>query len=337
MRFAGGFFKVYPKIAANGTVSWSWYDQGQGIVVWTMKNLSNKTRSFVLFRNGYYFGNAYWPLYTANAGFNVKFATELTPLPSGKVEENGAPIAVIDLNEPTTPLQVKTPQIITVTPTTTTSAVAPTIAAGGTLTAPATGAAASTYSTPVFASASSGSTVTTTGTVTSTTVAVTRIVAFVFTLAPGETYQILEGGFSEEMPPSGAALYEVVQKKAGEYCIGYDPAQVVDWDMQTQTLMSGYVPNPKTFETVELSFVDETAPSVALFNDPIADGECPQPSPNQCEELEKKAEEAAKKGDWAAFLKYVVAVIGCYVDMGIPIANDAEALKKEVEKLLSAL
>ena len=107
--------------------------------------------------------------------------------------------------------------------------------------------------------------------------------------------------------------------------------------MQTQTLMSGYVPNPKTFETVELSFVDETAPSVALFNDPIADGACPTPSPKQCEELEKKAEEAAKEGDWAAFLKYVVAVIGCYVDMGIPIVNDAQALKKEVEKLLSAL
>jgi hypothetical protein len=175
------------------------------------------------------------------------------------------------------------------------------------------------------------------GTVTSTTVAVTRIVAFVFTLGPGETYQILEGGFSEEMPPSGAALYEVVEKKAGEYCIGYDPAQVADWDMQTQTAMAGYLPNPKTFQTVELSFVDETAPSVALFNDPIADGACPQPSPNQCEELEKKAEEAAKKGDWAAFLKYVVAVIGCYVDMGIPIAKDAEALKKEVEKLLSAV
>jgi len=304
-----------------------------------MKNLSKQTRSFVLYRNGYYFGNAYWPIYVANAGFNVKFATELTPLPSGKVEENGAPIAVIDLNEPTTPLQVKSPQVITTAPTTTPSSpsVMPTVTAGGTLTAPATGAAASTYSIPVFASASSASTAAMAGTTTTTTVAVTRIVAFVFTLGPGETYQILEGGFSEEMPPSGAALYEVVEKKAGEYCIGYDPAQVVDWDMQTQTAMAGYLPNPKTFETVELSFVDDTAPSVALFNDPIADGECPHSSPNQCEELEKKAEEAAKEGDWAAFLKYVVAVIGCYVDMGIPIANDAEALKKEIEKLLSAL
>jgi len=335
MRFAGGFFKVYPKVSGNGTVSWSWYDQGQGIVVWTMKNLTNQTRSFVLFRNGYFFGNSFWPIYVANAGFNVKFATELTPLPSGKVEENGAPLAVIDLNEPTTPLQVK--QVITTAPTTTTSSsvVAPTVTAGETLTAPATGATASTHSIPVFTSASSASTAA--WTVTSTTPAVTRIVAFVFTLGPGETYQILEGGFSEEMPPSGAALYEVVQKKSGEYCIGYDPAQVADWDMQTQTAMAGYLPDPKTFETVELSFVDEKAPSVTLFNDPIADGACPTPSPNQCEELEKKAEEAAKKGDWATFLKYVVAVIGCYVDMGIPIVNDAQALKKEVEKLLSAV
>jgi len=325
MRFAGGFFKVYPKVAGNGTVSWSWYDQGQGVVAWTMKNLTDKTRSFVLFRNGYYFGNAYNCIYVANPGFNVKFATELTPLPSGKVEENGAPLAVIDLNEPTTPLQVKSPQVITVTPTTSSSSVvAPTVT--GTLTAPATGTATTSYSIPVFSSAQAG-------TVTANTVAVTRIATFVFTLGPGETYQILEGGFSEEMPPSGVALYEVVQKKSGEYCIGYDPAQVADWDMQTQTLMSGYLPNPKTFSTLELSFVDEKAPSVALFNDPIADGECPHSSPNECEELEKKAEEAAKKGDWATFLKYAVAVIGCYVDMGIPIANDAEALKKEVEKL----
>jgi len=106
MKFAGGFFKKYPKIASTGTASWSWYDQGRGLVVWTLRNLTDQTRSFVLFRNGYYFGNAYWPIYEANAGFDVKFASELTPLPSGKIEENGAPLAVIDLGMPATPLQV---------------------------------------------------------------------------------------------------------------------------------------------------------------------------------------------------------------------------------------
>ncbi len=51
-------------------VTWSWYNQSEGVVTWTFNNKSDKQQEVVLLRgaidqNGivlmyYYFGNAYW-------------------------------------------------------------------------------------------------------------------------------------------------------------------------------------------------------------------------------------------------------------------------------------
>jgi hypothetical protein len=45
-------------VAANVTVSWAWYDQANGVVVWKFQNSDTKQHSVVLLRNGYYFGGA---------------------------------------------------------------------------------------------------------------------------------------------------------------------------------------------------------------------------------------------------------------------------------------
>ena len=49
------------------TVSWSWFDQSQGIVEWTFTNQGSQRESVILLRNGYYFGGAFGPVYLANS------------------------------------------------------------------------------------------------------------------------------------------------------------------------------------------------------------------------------------------------------------------------------
>ncbi len=54
--------------------------------------------TYVLFRNGYYFGNAFWPVYLQNAEFRTQFASSIKPLHDEGIEENSAPLFVADFN-----------------------------------------------------------------------------------------------------------------------------------------------------------------------------------------------------------------------------------------------
>jgi len=101
-----------------------------------------------------------------------------------------------------------------------------------------------------------------------------RSVCFLFSLAPGENWSMVEGGFSASMTPSGISLYEVSLAKSGQFCIGYDQTRVTDWDTQTGTTLEGYSPNPSTFALAEVQ-VESGAPyDVLPFNDSYADGPC---------------------------------------------------------------
>ncbi|MHB8154239.1 MAG: hypothetical protein ACYDG3_14525 [Bacillati bacterium] len=77
-------------------VTWSWYDEAQGLVQWTFKNTGTEQASCILLRNQYYFGNAFWPVYVANPGFATAFAAALTPLVDNGVANNSPPLAVVD-------------------------------------------------------------------------------------------------------------------------------------------------------------------------------------------------------------------------------------------------
>jgi len=102
------------------TVSWSWYNQSQGIVKWTFTNDGLQKESVILLRNGYYFGGAFAPVYLDNStplcsacpggkGFGVSWIyTEPTQggvclvngeIPSlmdyGSPEENAPPMAPV--------------------------------------------------------------------------------------------------------------------------------------------------------------------------------------------------------------------------------------------------
>jgi len=108
------------------------------------------------------------------------------------------------------------------------------------------------------------------------------IVAFLFTLAPHQEWSVLEGGFSASFPPIAPAVYQVSLISTGEYCIGYDQAQVSQWDQQTGTSYQGYEPNPSTFNTVLVQ-----APSNAIYTqlypaDTAIAGQCSGSPTNQC-------------------------------------------------------
>ncbi len=182
------------------SVGWSWYNKKEGIVSWNFVNNSYLESSVILFRNGYYFGNAYFPIYLENG--LTTWATELKPLTDKGIENNSMPVAIMDFGMDK------------------------------------------------------------------------RIVAFIFTLSSGQKWSVLEGGFSEFMPPDRYALFDVTLEKSGIFCVGYDKNQVIDWDQQTGSNLKGFLPNPKSVQTLEFS-VPTVAPFVKLFkDDSISDSYC---------------------------------------------------------------
>lgn len=61
-------------------VSWEWSPYfGERTINWSFRNSSYKTKNFILFRNGYYFGSAYWPIQVNNPVYHVELATSLEP------------------------------------------------------------------------------------------------------------------------------------------------------------------------------------------------------------------------------------------------------------------
>jgi len=101
-----------------------------------------------------------------------------------------------------------------------------------------------------------------------------RLIAFIFTLGPDQSWSALEGGFSASMPPSGINVYDVSFERTGPFCIGYDEQQVVDWDRQTRSNLPAYSPNPSTISTIEVS-TSSLVPFVQLFQkDSISESQC---------------------------------------------------------------
>ena len=175
-----------------------WYDLKSGTVEWIFENRSSILKHIVLLRNGYMFGDAFWPVYVANSNgrgastnpsdnFGVNWidsASSNIPLKNLGTAKNTMPIGLV---------------------TTTSSTV----------------------------SINNGNTT----------------VAFIFTLGGGSKYSVLEGGFSESMPPVIQQIFPVSQLYCGKACIGYDTQRVLDWDTQTGTSLQGYSPNPASVDT----------------------------------------------------------------------------------------
>lgn len=87
--------KIKPvKISGSVEVNWTWYDKSAGTVSWNFANDTDSTRTVILYRNSYYFGNAYWCIYVNNK--MTYWAASLVPLTDSGVENNTMPIGVVD-------------------------------------------------------------------------------------------------------------------------------------------------------------------------------------------------------------------------------------------------
>ncbi|MGI0067727.1 MAG: hypothetical protein ACREB9_04820, partial [Thermoplasmata archaeon] len=87
---------VPPRASPNVTVSWKWYDQGQGLVEWTFTNNSAGLVAFVLYRNDYLFcGWAGAAVYASNPEFGVNYASEFTAMPDNGAENNSGPLGIV--------------------------------------------------------------------------------------------------------------------------------------------------------------------------------------------------------------------------------------------------
>ncbi|MEM4090985.1 MAG: hypothetical protein QXQ46_09660, partial [Thermoplasmatales archaeon] len=77
--------------------SWSWYNELKGIVSWNFNNESNFQQTAALYRNGYYFGNAFWPVYLQTG--LTSWASRLSPLLQKSPERNTAPMGILDFGK----------------------------------------------------------------------------------------------------------------------------------------------------------------------------------------------------------------------------------------------
>ena len=147
----------------------------------------------------------------------------------------------------------------------------------------------------------------------------TSQVAFIFTIAPGATWSVLEGGFSASTPPQIQGLGDVTPSIEGQFCIGYDEQRVIDWDAQTQTNFAGYSPNPSTFSTI-LFDCDPSIPYTNIgFNDNFAQGACatPPPPPNPpCTSLFNQAVADYEAGNYDQMMSDLIAAIECLFTSG---------------------
>jgi hypothetical protein len=77
------------------SATWVWANQANGDITWTFTNNTANQLSFILLRNGYYFGNAFFPVY-ANGSFGAHFASSLSPLSGASLP----PLGVVGFAQP---------------------------------------------------------------------------------------------------------------------------------------------------------------------------------------------------------------------------------------------
>jgi hypothetical protein len=167
----------------SGTVAaiWGWYDRRQGVVVWGFRNSDSLQHQVILYRNSYYFGDAFWSIYSANQTFRTSFLDGGRPVPpisDRTILENAPPLALVQFDG--------FPQ---------------------------------------------------------------TVACFVMTLAPGQQWAMVEGGYSSMTEPSGARLFDVSPLAGGDYCLTYDAQAVKEWGGQARSRLQGYSPDPSTFNT----------------------------------------------------------------------------------------
>jgi hypothetical protein len=86
---------IHEHVATPVTVSWQWFNESEGLIEWTFKNSASEQKSVILLRSGYYFGNAFFPIYVNNPEFNTSFMTSVEPLANVNTDSNAPPESIV--------------------------------------------------------------------------------------------------------------------------------------------------------------------------------------------------------------------------------------------------
>ena len=76
-KIVGGILKeaIKPSTVEAVKVTWKYINKEEGLIQWSFENTSNEMVNFALLRQGYYFGNAFYPVYLENPEFQTSFTT----------------------------------------------------------------------------------------------------------------------------------------------------------------------------------------------------------------------------------------------------------------------
>jgi hypothetical protein len=153
-----------------------------------------------------------------------------------------------------------------------------------------------------------------------------RSICFVFTLTPGQTWSMEEGGFSGGVVPSNPQLIPVTVKDASVqyYCDAYQAEQCQGYNQQAGTNFP-CPPNPWQIQGILM----ETTESIPiLIADTITAGPCGgSPAPSGCEGLLDQAISEFKMGEFGQGLDDLFAALECYITSG---AFSREALLRKL-------
>lgn len=99
-----------------------------------------------------------------------------------------------------------------------------------------------------------------------------KSICFIFTLAPGQTWSMEEGGFSNGITPSNAQLIPVTVENgtAQQYCDAWNSEQCQGFNQQTGNNLP-CPPNPWTISTILMQTTDSIP---ILIQDTFTDGAC---------------------------------------------------------------
>lgn len=143
-----------------------------------------------------------------------------------------------------------------------------------------------------------------------------RSICFVFTLSPGQTWSMEEGGFSGGVVPSNPVLTPVTVKDASvqTFCDAYQPDQCQGYNQQAGTSFP-CPPSPWQIQGILM----ETSSSIPiLVADTITTGPCSAtPPPSGCQTLLTQAVTDFESGQVVQALDELFAAIDCYISQGV--------------------
>ena len=140
-----------------------------------------------------------------------------------------------------------------------------------------------------------------------------RSICFVFTLAPGQTWSMFEGGFSGGVTPTNPVLVPVTVKDAAAkaYCDEWNSEQCAGFNSQADTNYP-CPPNPWSIEGILL----ETSAEVPIYvADTITTGPCSS-APSPCSAQLTKAVGEIEAGDFESGIEDLFAALFCFIDGG---------------------